>query len=68
MEAEQEGEKEVKMVLHCPPIYPLPEEIKKVGSDSEIMFLRTPGRYLADFLFEVASEHQDCPLRGTYMK
>ncbi|XP_029303116.1 stress response protein nst1 isoform X4 [Cottoperca gobio] len=30
VEAEQEGEKEMKMVLHCPPIYPLPEEIKKM--------------------------------------
>ncbi|XP_031717070.1 trichohyalin isoform X2 [Anarrhichthys ocellatus] len=30
MEAEQEGEKEMKMVRQCPPIYPLPEEIKKM--------------------------------------
>ncbi|XP_074497774.1 uncharacterized protein LOC141771411 isoform X2 [Sebastes fasciatus] len=30
MEAEQEGEKEMKMVLRCPPIYPLPEEIKQM--------------------------------------
>ncbi|XP_051252822.1 protein LEKR1 isoform X2 [Dicentrarchus labrax] len=30
MEAEQEGEKEMKMVLHCPLIYPLPEEIEKM--------------------------------------
>lgn len=62
MEAEQEGEKEMKMVLRCPPIYPLPEEIKQVGSES-IMFLKTPGRYLADFVFEVVSEHQDSALR-----
>lgn len=41
-EAEQQGgEEEVKLVLHCPPIYPLPEGIKKVGSDSEIIFLKT---------------------------
>uniref|UniRef100_UPI0037E9B909 trichohyalin n=1 Tax=Semicossyphus pulcher TaxID=241346 RepID=UPI0037E9B909 len=31
MEAEQEGETEMKMVLHCPPIYPLPEAIKKMA-------------------------------------
>ena len=69
MEAEQEEEeKEMKMVLHCPPIYPLPEEIKKVGSDSEIISLKTPGRYLSDFFFEVVSEHHDSLLRGTYMK
>lgn len=48
MEAEQETEKEMKMVLHCPPIYPLPEEIKKVGSDSEIMLLKTQDRFLAN--------------------
>ncbi|XP_059188137.1 protein LEKR1 [Centropristis striata] len=30
MEAEKEGETEMKIVLHCPPIYPLPEEIKKM--------------------------------------
>lgn len=50
---EQEGEEEMKMVLNCPPIHPLPEEIKKkkVGSDSNIMSLKTPGRYLADFIF-----------------
>ncbi|XP_029134974.2 trichohyalin [Labrus bergylta] len=30
MEAEGEDEKEMKMVLHCPPIHPLPEEIKKM--------------------------------------
>ncbi|KAG8002129.1 Leucine-glutamate-and lysine-rich protein 1, partial [Nibea albiflora] len=30
MEAEQQGETEMKMVLHCPPIHPLPEEIKKM--------------------------------------
>ncbi|XP_044059113.1 leucine-, glutamate- and lysine-rich protein 1 isoform X4 [Siniperca chuatsi] len=30
MEAEQEGENEMKMVLHCPLIYTLPEEIKKM--------------------------------------
>ncbi|XP_071352838.1 trichohyalin isoform X2 [Trachinotus anak] len=30
MEAEQEKEKEIKKVLHCPPIYPLPEEINKM--------------------------------------
>ncbi|XP_031146743.1 leucine-, glutamate- and lysine-rich protein 1 isoform X1 [Sander lucioperca] len=30
MEAEQEGEKEMKMVPYCPPLYPLPEEIKKM--------------------------------------
>ena len=29
MEAEQEGEEEMKMVLNCPPIHPLPEETKK---------------------------------------
>ncbi|XP_033952849.1 trichohyalin [Pseudochaenichthys georgianus] len=30
-EAEQQGgEEEVKLVLHCPPIYPLPEGIKKM--------------------------------------
>lgn len=28
---EQEGEEEMKMVLNCPPILPLPEEIKKKG-------------------------------------
>ena len=33
MEVEQEGKEEMKMVLNCPPIHPLPEEIKKVGSD-----------------------------------
>lgn len=49
MEAEQETEKEMKVVLHCPPVYPLPEEIEKVGSDLEIMLLKTQGRYLADF-------------------
>lgn len=49
MEAEQEWEKEMKIVLHCPPIYPLPEEIKKVGNDSKILFLKTPGSYLDDF-------------------
>ncbi|KAI9518151.1 hypothetical protein NQZ68_039802 [Dissostichus eleginoides] len=27
---EAEGEEEVKLVLHCPPIYPLPEGIKKM--------------------------------------
>lgn len=42
MEAEQEWEKEMKIVLHCPPIYPLPEEIKKVGNDSKITFLKNP--------------------------
>lgn len=31
-EAAQEGEeKEMKTLLHCPPIYPLPEEIEKAG-------------------------------------
>ncbi|KAF1393869.1 hypothetical protein PFLUV_G00020520 [Perca fluviatilis] len=30
MEAQQEGEKEMKMVPSCPPLYPLPEEIKKM--------------------------------------
>ncbi|XP_038549744.1 leucine-, glutamate- and lysine-rich protein 1 [Micropterus salmoides] len=29
-EVEQEEEKEMKMSLHCAPIYPLPEEIKKM--------------------------------------
>lgn len=41
MEAEHEKEKDVdmKMDLHCPPVYPLPEEIKKVSEDSKIMIL-----------------------------
>ncbi|XP_026169126.1 trichohyalin-like [Mastacembelus armatus] len=30
MEMEQEEEKEIKTVLHCPPLYPLPDEIKKM--------------------------------------
>lgn len=29
MEPDKEGEKEMKMVLQFPPLYPLPEEIKK---------------------------------------
>lgn len=64
MEAEQEMEKEMKMVLHCPPTYPLPEEIKKVGSDSVIMLLKTQARHLADFVFEIMSEHQETSLLG----
>lgn len=39
MEAKQEEEKEMQMALHCPPVYPLPEDIKKVGSNSKNMFL-----------------------------
>lgn len=49
MEAEREWEKEMNIVLHCPPIYPLPEEIKRVGNHSKIMFLKTPSSYLDDF-------------------
>lgn len=49
MEVEQEWEKEMKIVLHCPPIYPLPEDIKKVGNDSKIPFLKTPGRSLGNY-------------------
>lgn len=64
MEVAQEGEKEMKMVLHCPLIYPLPEEIKKVGSDSEIMFLKSPGRYLPDCFYLKLYPNT----RGTNMK
>lgn len=55
MEAEQEWEKEMKIVLHSPPIYPLPEEIKKVGNDSKIPFQAGP---LVIILFEVRAKHQ----------
>ncbi|TMS07348.1 Reticulocyte-binding protein 2-like protein a [Larimichthys crocea] len=33
MEAEQQGE---KMVLHCPPVHPLPEEIKKMARSETV--------------------------------
>nr|XP_046244564.1 protein LEKR1 isoform X4 [Scatophagus argus] len=36
MEVEQEGEKEMKTLLHCPPIYPLPEEINKMDRSETV--------------------------------
>lgn len=47
---EAEREKETMTVHRCPPIHPLPEEIKKVGGDSKTMLLKRLGRYLADFV------------------
>lgn len=62
MEVEQEGKEEMKMVLNCPPIHPLPEEIKKGRQRLKKNHVpenpwQVPCWFY--FLFEVRSEYQE---------